>query len=895
MRSRRLLLVGWDSADWKIIRPLMERGLMPTLSALVGGGVSGDLATLEPQLSPMLWTSIATGKMAYDHGVYGFTEVDSATGQVVPVSAATRRCKTVWEILGESGFKSHVVGWFATHGERDLNGCMVSNLYPQIKDAHSDKEPEEWGRPLDGTYWPEDLASSLDELRLAPFEMNGDQMLRLLVPDADRIDQRRDRRLWELAERLAEAYSIHAATTWLLENRPDWNLTAVYFRAIDEICHQFMPFHPPQMTGVSDEDFALYRGVVEGAYRLHDLMLARLIELAGADTAVMLISDHGFHSDHLRPRHTPNVPAGITVWHRRQGIFAASGGAFATKGEVFGATLLDLAPTILHYFGLPMGDDMEGRVLSEAFRVQWGGERVPTWESAESAQRKRVSLSAKESEEMLQQFVALGYINPLAEDPADAAIETERENKWNLARACVYGGRFEEALPLMEDCVFEFPERLDFLQLLVQIQTHLELWEEASETLQMLLEESPRTMARIIEARLELKRGNDRRALELLESLDYGELNEPELLFSLARANFNNRRWKRAEELATAALAIDPTQAESHLIRARCALRRKEPKLAEEAALEAIHYQFGEPRGHFYLGIAYTQQGLWKEAETALSTHLQLRPRHPAGLRYLAHVYRELGDHAKAVACEAVFETHETEADKVSKAEKERRRSRLREEARERTTRREAARAARRARETSVASHLEPTEFVLVSGLPRSGTSLMMQILAAGGLPPMTDGEREADADNPEGYYEWEAIKSLPHHPWVIEEAQGRVVKVISALLPALPAKHRYKIVFMRRPTEQVVRSQRTMLERNGQTPGADDAVLVEQQEAHLQRLLKKLREQPNIAVNEISFPELVANPAAKVEELCAFLGQPSLDQTAMAAAIRPELFRHRS
>ena len=96
----RVLLVGWDSADWKIINALLAEGGMDGVRSLMDGGIHGNLATLEPQLSPMLWSSIATGKMAYHHKVPGFTEVDPVTGQVVPVSAATRQCKTVWEILG---------------------------------------------------------------------------------------------------------------------------------------------------------------------------------------------------------------------------------------------------------------------------------------------------------------------------------------------------------------------------------------------------------------------------------------------------------------------------------------------------------------------------------------------------------------------------------------------------------------------------------------------------------------------------------------------------------------------------------------------------------------------------------------------------------------------------
>ena len=163
MSKKKLLLVGWDAADWKIIHSLMDRGLLAGVRRLVEGGVSGNLTTLDPALSPMLWTSVATGKMAYHHGVAGFTEVDPVDKAVVPVSAATRKCRTLWEMLGDHGYRSHVVNWFATQGEQDLNGKMVSNLYCHLKDVDPESDPTSWPAPPPGTYWPPELEEVLNE------------------------------------------------------------------------------------------------------------------------------------------------------------------------------------------------------------------------------------------------------------------------------------------------------------------------------------------------------------------------------------------------------------------------------------------------------------------------------------------------------------------------------------------------------------------------------------------------------------------------------------------------------------------------------------------------------------------------------------------------------------
>ena len=110
MNSRKVLLVGWDGADWKVIHPLLDTGKMPNLAALIERGVMGNLASLRPELSPMLWTSIATGKRPYKHGILGFTEPDPSGMGIRPVTNVSRKTKTVWNILNQNNYRSVVVG-----------------------------------------------------------------------------------------------------------------------------------------------------------------------------------------------------------------------------------------------------------------------------------------------------------------------------------------------------------------------------------------------------------------------------------------------------------------------------------------------------------------------------------------------------------------------------------------------------------------------------------------------------------------------------------------------------------------------------------------------------------------------------------------------------------------
>jgi predicted AlkP superfamily phosphohydrolase/phosphomutase len=129
-RHAKVLLIGWDAADWKIINPLLDQGLMPTLNQFIEEGVMGNLATLQPMLSPMLWNSIATAMRPEKHGIHGFVEPDPQTGGVRPVTSTSRQVKAIWNILTQEGFHANVVGWFAGHPAEPISGAGISDHFP---------------------------------------------------------------------------------------------------------------------------------------------------------------------------------------------------------------------------------------------------------------------------------------------------------------------------------------------------------------------------------------------------------------------------------------------------------------------------------------------------------------------------------------------------------------------------------------------------------------------------------------------------------------------------------------------------------------------------------------------------------------------------------------------
>jgi hypothetical protein len=183
---------------------------------------------------------------------------------------------------------------------------------------------------------------------------------------------------------------------------------------------------------------------------------------------------------------------------------------------------------------------------------------------------------------------------------------------------------------------------------------------------------------------------------------------------------------------------------------------------------------------------------------------------------------------------------------------------------------------------------------IVVSGLPRSGTSLMMQMLDAGGLPPLTDHERRADEDNPKGYYEFERVKALKDgdFKWVTQ-AQGKAVKIISALLEYLPPSQPYKVIFMRREIAEILASQHKMLVRRGESSTIDDEQMAQMYRRHLSSVEAWLAAQDHIDTLFVPYTQLLNDPAAQIQRLLTFLELP-LDAQAMQAVPDKSLYRNR-
>jgi len=604
---KRLLLVGWDAADWRLLNPLLDAGDLPALNQLVETGVVGDLASTIPLNTAAQWTSLATGKRPWRHGVTHSREYNQEKNQFHVITRSPRRVSSLWEILARQGLRGIAVGWPATHGSKVPGARIISDRYSEPT-AGPGVQP--WPPASTGTYWPIDLGSKLDPLRTSP-ELIGADILSTYIPDWQKIDPQRDRRMGQLRVLLAADFSHQAATIQLLE-AGEWDFAAVRFPALGYIARLFMPFTPPRRPWISEMEFGLYQAVVKAECRMLDQMLARLRQLAGPDTTVMVVSAHGTRSPDTPPAGFPrNDPE---AWKSPLGALAFSGPGLVRDGLLHGASVLDVTPTILTWFGLPIAEDMEGRVLVEAFETMPEITRISTWEVEQD----------------------VGSIETGASEQTPAPAQALRqETIWNYAQSCLDAGQLKEALPVLDQLFREFPERAEFAHALFQCQMNLKQLEEASGTLEVLLETlPPGVFALLPQAELALARRDIRQARRFVREALQLKPAHPAALRRIGMLLLRLREWNELANLAREALKHDENDPIVWLGLAAASLRLQKPAEAEQAARHAIQLKYFLPDAHFVLARALVAQNKWNEARECLSAVMKLQPNNKAVAGY---------------------------------------------------------------------------------------------------------------------------------------------------------------------------------------------------------------------------------------------------------------------
>lgn len=653
--ASRLLILGWDAADWQVIDPLLARGQMPNLAKLLAAGTRADLRTLEPKLSPILWSTIATGKTADKHGILNFVE-PNPSGEGVRVSASTtRRTRALWNMLTQRGLRVHAVGWYASHPAEPIAGTCVSNLLCEGAPAAAGAPwPLMQGvvRPAPGAVG---VADRIAAARVAPAGVPRDA-LREVLPNAAQA-ARGDSRPATLAKELSRALSLHGAALEVVRGG-DWDCAMVFHDTIDTIGHHFMEYRAPRMAHVKPADLRVYGEVMDCTYRLHDRLLGELLAACGDGTTVILVSDHGFHSGAERPvivDVTKEERAALeSRWHRTFGIAVFAGPGFRAGQSIAAPTLLDIAPTALAALGLPMGKDMDGRVVAEAFESAPETAMIESWDAEPGDAGEHppeMRQDPFEATDALRQLIDLGYMADVGEDQHRLVELTRRESRYNLAVALMTTGRAAQAVPVVEALLAECPGQVRYASALAQslqaageharALAAVDAWEHAAPDVP-----EPR-LSRVVS----LLAVGDRAAANarLDEAIRaYGSV--PGLSRSLADLLGLAGRWDESAPFAARAASHDPGSPEPHLSCARAALERGAFEAAVEHCLDATERVMALPEAHYLLGAALAWGGELDHAAQSLDIALRFLPGHRDALAFAGAVAEARGRAAEAAS-----------------------------------------------------------------------------------------------------------------------------------------------------------------------------------------------------------------------------------------------------
>jgi MFS family permease len=428
--ERQVYIFGADGSNWGIINTLIAQGLLPNIKELMERGSYAPLKTLPQGLSPIIWTSIDSGKLPYKHGIWDWYSISipglsnslvpNRVMGVVPLSSifqrtgvpvklinnyyGNRRAKPIWEILSEQKAKVGVINWIFTWPAQKVNGFILSDKFPYYllqepggRDRLNKNLMIETDNPQLAVAYPTDevyqaLSSYLETYQLKEINRNVHLMKKLSGYPDDR-----------LMEQYLDFNSLPFIYKMIAQYQPDF--MALYMSEPDKMQHFFWNYWEPQFfPPLTPEDFKKYKGIIPEVYAKVDIALGKLIECARDDAIIILISDHGFGANFNSP-----TPGGHHT--APDGILIIAGKNIKIGAEVKHPRVIEIVPTILYLFNLPVAQDMDGRVLTELIDDDYLNKHPITYiDSYGAPGGGDIKSREKMSEEVLKKLKALGYI-----------------------------------------------------------------------------------------------------------------------------------------------------------------------------------------------------------------------------------------------------------------------------------------------------------------------------------------------------------------------------------------------------------------------------------------------------------------------------------------------------
>jgi len=421
------VLIGLDGLEWRVVHEMLRAGRMPALADLMERGAYGLLEPTKPTLSPIIWTSIATGMTAKAHGILGFVHEGRDGSPGALYTSRDRRVKALWDIASGEGLHSITIGWWDTFPVDPVNGTMVAQvntITPAMRRAGTGIWKGQLVEGLTGQVYPPERAPWVFGL-VHETERDMDSHVREVFGERERSWSPTARSLLDQSEWALRADAIYARIgVATLAERPPPRLFMIYFGGADVVGHRFWRYAYPEsfQARPSEAERAALGDVIRSYYAYLDGVIGELVEAAPVDSTIVVLSDHGMRPVNRRASFTQpllsgghlGAPAALIVAAGAHVARAGTSKAALADPRAIGS-ILDVTPTVLALLDLPVGEDMNGQVLrpllSEQYLAERPPRRGPPYTDAEWLGSRKTSAAAHvDAVERLEQLRSLGYL-----------------------------------------------------------------------------------------------------------------------------------------------------------------------------------------------------------------------------------------------------------------------------------------------------------------------------------------------------------------------------------------------------------------------------------------------------------------------------------------------------
>jgi tetratricopeptide (TPR) repeat protein len=601
----KVFILGLDAYDWIVVdRVAAERGL-PHINRIREEGAWGDLRSMEPLISPLIWTTMVTGVTPDVHGITDFLVRDESTGEDIPVTSWMRMVPALWNITSLFDLTCGFIGWFASFPAEQVNGFIVTD---RVAYHMFDPGWEEHGEGSgEGMTYPAGLYDRISPLLVEPASAR-DRLPAYIEGPVGDVPSGFDPE--NPASSLLMVISAYRSYWRMMkELYPDRRpgLFGIYFEFTDSIGHLFMRHMDPPMSGIAESAARRYGQAMYTTYEEADRIIGDVLEMLDEDTVLMVVSDHGFKSGLTRPRTDSRIGHGQAIeWHRINGAIALYGSIVKRGYHIEDAGVMDIAPTVLYLLGLPVDRRMEGRILTEALKEEWVRDHPVVYTSAYDSlivQAVAPGTGSSGDQALKDKLVSLGY------------VAGGSSSLINLANFYHRNGRFQEALEMWSRIVSEDPNDLGARIGMSNAYFELGNTERAISELREVLRRDRRTIeAHQSLATIYVRLGEGDRALAAAEDGLAVDPQDGQSHFNRGLALDLLGRTEEAAHEYRQALKFSPDLAEAYVNLAQIYLARGRKGEALEMAERGADLASGRPQIQYVLGITLEANGRPEEA-----------------------------------------------------------------------------------------------------------------------------------------------------------------------------------------------------------------------------------------------------------------------------------------